>query len=225
MIIMNKKLKIRTVCLALALCSLCANPISAKPTKVIERGMTKEQVTTIYGRPLTSSFNETGETWQYEKSRGGLLDSRQVIITVNFSLDGKVVSYDEKIKDPMPATQNTSQSSTIPSVAYNIGYGRPSRSLTPEAFDILYNKVKKASFNSGKLDLIEVASLGGYFSCSQCAKIVSTFSFSDDKMKALTLMAPHITDPQNAADIYSQFTFGSDRDKAAEIVRGAGRTR
>ena len=71
--------------------------------------------------------------------------------------------------------------------------------------------------------MIEVAALGGYFSCSQCAKLVSIFSFTDGKMKALKLVAPHVTDPQNAADIYQQFTFGFDRDKAAEIVRGAGR--
>lgn len=223
---MKNNLKIRTVCLAFALCALCATPVLSKPTKVVERGMTKEQVTAIYGRPLTSSFNEKGETWHYEKSRGGLLDSRQVIITVDFNLDGTVVSYDERIKEPAPTTQNPSFSSTTSSsVGYSVGHGRPSRCLPPEAFDILFNKVKRASFDSGKLDLIEVASLGGYFSCSQCAKIVAIFSFSDAKLKALKLMAPHITDPQNAADIYSQFSFGSDRDKAAELVRGAGRAR
>lgn len=211
------------MCIAIALCVLCANPVSAKPTKAIERGMTKEQVTAIYGRPLTSSFNDTSETWKYEKARGGLFDSRVVLITVCFDLDGRVMSYDEKIKDSAPASSPSSSSASSSSI-YNLGYGnRHSRCLTPEAFDILYNKVKKASFDSGKLDLIEVAALGGYFSCSQCAKLVSIFSFTDAKMKALKLVAPHITDPYNAADIYRQFTFGSDRDKAAEIVRGAGR--
>lgn len=200
---------------------------SAKPTKTIERGMTKDEVTAIYGKPLTTSFNETSETWKYEKSRGGLF-GYDVLITVSFDLDGKVASYDEKVKEPAPQTQKPSTSSTTSSssaVGYNRGYGHPSRSLTPEAFDIMYNKVKRASFDSGKLDLIEVASLGGYFTCSQCAKIVSIFSFTDGKMKALRFMAPHLVDPQNAADIYRQFTFGSDRDKAAEVIRGAGNAR
>ena len=104
-----------------------------------------------------------------------------------------------------------------------MGYGRPARSLSPESFDILYNKVKNASFDQGKLDLIEVASLGGFFSCSQCAKLLSVFSFTDGKMKALRFVAPHVTDLQNAADIYSQFTFATDRDKAAEVIKSAGR--
>ena len=215
-------MKIRAIGIAIALCALCANPVSAKSTKAIARGMTKEQVTAIYGRPLTSSFNDMGETWKYEKARGGLFDSRVVLVTVCFDSDGRVVSYDEEIKEQAPASSSSVSSSS--SLSYNVGYGNHrSRCLTPEAFDILYNKVKRASFDSGKLDLIEVAALGGYFSCSQCAKLVSIFSFTDGKMKALKLVAPHIIDPQNAADIYRQFTFGSDRDKAAEIVRGAGR--
>mgnify|MGYP002517718960 CR=1 FL=1 len=218
---MKNCLNARAVCIAFALFALLANPVSAKPTKAIERGMTKEQVTAIYGRPLTSSFNETTETWQYEKSRGGLLDSRLVQITIRFDTDGKVASYDEKIKTPEPQISPSSSSSA--STVYNMGYGRSARCLSPEAFDILYNKVKKASFDSGKLDLIEVASLGGYFSCSQCAKLLSAFSFTDGKMKALRFVAPHVTDLQNAADIYSQFTFATDRDKAAEVIKNARR--
>ena len=210
----------RAICLTFVLFSLCLI-VSAKPAKVIERGMTKEQVTAIYGRPLTSSFNDTSETWQYVKSRGGLLDQYDVVITVSFNIEGRVASCDERIREQGP--QQSSSSSSSASI-YDADYGRcHSRCLAPEAFDILYNKVKKASFDSGKLDLIEVASLGGYFSCSQCAKLVSIFSFADSKMKVLKFVASHIVDPQNAADIYSQFTFGSDRDKAAELIKGARR--
>lgn len=220
---MRKSVKIRAISIAIALCALCANPLSAKPTKAIERGMTKDEVTAIYGRPKTSSFDDTSETWQYVKTRGGFFGD-DVLITVKFDKEGKVIGYDEKIKEPTPSASSSSTSSSSSSSSSIIGYGnRYSHCLSPEAFDILYNKIKRASFDSGKLDLIEVAALGGHFSCSQCAKLVSIFSFTDGKMKALKFVAPHITDPQNAADIYRQFTFGSDRDKAAEIVRGAGR--
>lgn len=95
--------------------------------------------------------------------------------------------------------------------------------LSDSKFSILYNKVKNASFDDRKFDLIEVASLGCYYSCQQVAKIITLFSFSDKKMKALQMMASHIVDPQNAADIYKQFTFSSDKDKAAEIIRYSGR--
>lgn len=59
------------------------------------------------------------------------------------------------------------------------------------------------------------------FSCRQTARIISIFSFTDDKLKALKLMAPRITDLHNAAEIYKQFTFSIDKDKAAEIIQNS----
>ena len=64
--------------------------------------------------------------------------------------------------------------------------------LSDEKFTILYNKVKNASFDAPKMDLIEVASLGAFYSCEQCASIMSIFSFGDKKLAALRLMAPRI---------------------------------
>lgn len=103
------------------------------------------------------------------------------------------------------------------------GFHRHGDCLSDSKFSVLYNKVKNASFDDRKFDLIEVASLGCYYSCQQVAKIITLFSFSDKKMKALQMMASHIVDPQNTADIYKQFTFSSDKDKAAEIIRYSGR--
>ena len=64
--------------------------------------------------------------------------------------------------------------------------------LSDEKFTILYNKVKNASFDDRKMDLIEVASLGAFYSCEQCASIMSIFSFGDKKLAALRLMTPRI---------------------------------
>lgn len=94
-----------------------------------------------------------------------------------------------------------------------------SYSLSNQAFSILYNKVKKASFDDNKLDLIEVASLGCYYSCSQTIRMMKIFTFADERLKVLNLMAPRIVDPQNAIDIYKLFSFDSDKDKAGEIMR------
>lgn len=94
-----------------------------------------------------------------------------------------------------------------------------SYSLSNQAFSILYNKVKKASFDDNKLDLIEVASLGCYYSCSQTIRMMKIFTFADERLKVLNLMAPRIVDPQNAIDIYKLFSFDSDKDKTGEIMR------
>ena len=70
--------------------------------------------------------------------------------------------------------------------------------LSDEKFAILYDKVKNASFDDRKIDLIEVASLGAFYSCEQCASIMGIFSFGDKKLAALRLMAPRIIDHRHA---------------------------
>ena len=97
--------------------------------------------------------------------------------------------------------------------------------LSDEKFAILYDKVKNASFDDRKIDLIEVASLGAFYSCEQCASIMSIFSFGDKKLAALRLMAPRIIDPHRAYLIYDKLTFQSEKDEAARIIGGCGKHR
>jgi len=91
--------------------------------------------------------------------------------------------------------------------------------LSNETFSILYNKVKKASFDDNKYDLIEVASLGCNYSCQQVVRMMKIFSFSDERLKVLRMMASRIVDVQNAADIYQLFSFDSEKQKAGEILK------
>ncbi|MGN1230246.1 MAG: DUF4476 domain-containing protein [Prevotella sp.] len=97
--------------------------------------------------------------------------------------------------------------------------------LSDEKFTILYNKVKNASFDDPKMDLIEVASLGAFYSSEQCTSIMSIFSFSDKKLAALRQMAPRIIDPHRAYMIYDILTFQSEKDEAARIIGGCGNNR
>ena len=101
-----------------------------------------------------------------------------------------------------------------PCIEMNYGY-----CLDDASFNILYNKVKKASFDDNKFDLIEVASLGCYYSCAQVVRIMKIFPFDDEQLKALKMMAPHIVDFQNTGLIYKVFSFDSEKDKAEEIIR------
>ena len=94
--------------------------------------------------------------------------------------------------------------------------------LSDDKFAILYNKVKNTSFDDRKMDLIEVASLGAFYSCEQCALIMGVFSFGDKQLAALRLMAPRIVDPHRAYLIYEKLTFQSEKDEAARIIGGCG---
>ena len=194
---------------------------SAKGKRNVERGMTKQEVIAILGKPKLTSFDMYGDKWEYDKYNNLFGDSKY--ITVFFDRNGKVVQYDTRIIEPNSQTSNVQQPQHPTPPLYDgrcdpdgrMDYGY---CLDDASFSKLYNKVKKASFDDNKFDLIEVASLGCYYSCNQVARIMKIFPFDDEQLKALRMMAPHIVDPQNAIVIYQLFSFDSEKQKVGEIL-------
>ena len=196
---------------------------SAKGKRNVERGMTKQEVIAILGEPKLTSFDMYGDKWEYAKYNNLFGDSKY--ITVFFDRNGKVVQYDTRIIEPNSQTSNVQQPHPTPPLydgrcdpdgRMDYGY-----CLDDASFSKLYNKVKKASFDDNKFDLIEVASLGCYYSCAQVVRIMKIFPFDDEQLKALKMMAPHIVDLQNTGLIYKVFSFDSEKDKAEEIIRNS----
>lgn len=85
-------------------------------------------------------------------------------------------------------------------------------------FQYLYKTIKKKSFAKDRLELLSVGVLDNYFSCRQCAKIMSLYSFDDDKLEVLDIMADHIVDVENADTILKSFKFDSNQRKAANLL-------
>lgn len=201
---------------------------SAKGKRNVERGMTKQEVIAILGEPKLTSFNIYGDKWEYAKNTNLFGDSKY--ITVFFDRSGKVVEYNTRIiesnsRQPNGRQPQQPQQPQQPSLPpYDGGY-YPNGGMNYDyclddaSFSKLYNKIKKTTFDDNKFDLIEVASLGCYYSCTQVVRIMKIFSFDDSKMKVLSMMAPRIVDLQNATDIYRIFTFDSDKEKAVNILR------
>lgn len=195
---------------------------SAKGKRNVERGMTKQEVIAILGEPKLTSFNIYGDKWEYAKNNNLFGDSKY--ITVFFDRSGKVVEYNTRIIESNSQTSNVQQPQHPTPPIYDgrcdpdgrMDYGY---CLDDASFSKLYNKIKKTNFDDNKFDLIEVASLGCYYSCTQVVRIMKIFSFDDSKIKVLSMMAPRIVDLQNATDIYRIFTFDSDKEKAANILR------
>ena len=197
---------------------------SAKGKRNVERGMTKQEVIAILGEPKLTSFDMYGDKWEYDKYNYLFGDSKY--ITVFFDRNGKVVQYDTRIIEPNSQTSNVQQPQHPTPPIYDgkcdpdgrMDYGY---CLDDASFSKLYNKVKQASFNDNKFDLIEVASLGCYYSCAQVVRIMKIFPFDDEQLKALKMMAPHIVDLQNTDLIYKVFSFDSEKEKAEEIIRNS----
>ena len=197
---------------------------SAKGKRNVERGMTKQEVIAILGEPKLTSFDMYGDKWEYDKYNYLFGDYKY--ITVFFDRNGKVVQYNTRIIEPNSQQSNAQQPQHPTPPLYDgrcdpddrMDYGY---SLDDASFSKLYNKVKQASFNDNKFDLIDVASLGCYYSCAQVVRIMKIFPFDDEQLKALKMMAPHIVDLQNTGLIYKVFSFDSEKEKAEEIIRNS----
>ena len=220
---MKKNEVMALITTAILMFAVCLSA-SAKGKRNVERGMTKQEVIAILGEPKLTSFDMYGDKWEYDKYNYLFGDSKY--ITVFFDRNGKVVQYDTRIIEPNSQTSNVQQPQHPTPPIYDgrcdpdgrMDYGY---CLDDASFSKLYNKVKQASFNDNKFDLIEVASLGCYYSCTQVVRIMKIFPFDDEQLKALKMMAPHIVDLQNTGLIYQVFSFDSEKAKAEEIIRNS----
>ena len=90
--------------------------------------------------------------------------------------------------------------------------------MNEKDFQFLYKTVKKKSFDKDRLEILRVGVLDNYFTCRQCARLMSLYKFDDDKLKILRIMAGHLVDKNNHNDILKQFDFDSNRRKALDIL-------
>ena len=90
--------------------------------------------------------------------------------------------------------------------------------MNEKDFQFLYKTVKKKSFDKDRLEILRVGVLDNYFTCRQCARLMSLYKFDDDKLKILRIMAGHLVDMNNHNDILKQFDFDSNRRKALDIL-------
>lgn len=129
------------------------------------------------------------------------------------------------------ASNNTmmdKQAGTITSSLLQRKPGNPHHSQRPHRhssevmnegdFLYLYEKVKNKPFKDDKLELLSVGVLSNQFTCRQCIKIMSIFTFDDDKLKALEIMSGHLVDRENHDKILEALTFSSSKDKAKNIL-------
>ena len=80
---------------------------SAKTKKIVERGMTKQEVIEIMGQPKLTSFDAYGDRWEFYKMNALTGESKRIV--VGFDLNGKVVAYnmsyvDDNIQQPAPSS-------------------------------------------------------------------------------------------------------------------------
>lgn len=204
------------VCLALGSCGTTTNSALMK----VHKGMAQSEVKRVLGTPDYRRFNPEGEQWEYLNEN--LLTGRNTVVVVDF-VDGRVVNLDSfNARLPVPVAEVCPPVVEVVEPAPAPYVERPHRegallprrrAMQPEDFDRLYNKVKQKDFRDEQLELLSVGVADRYFSCSQCARLLSIFTWDDDRIKALNMMIDRLVDRENGEQIARTFDSMFKRDE------------
>lgn len=203
--------------LACGLCALmssCGSTLTLKNNNdfmQIKQGMTQAEVREILGKPSYQRFNENMEQWEYQKTHA--ISGQETTILVDF-IDGHVSSMDSFNTTPMTVTP--APAPPVETIVIEKPQ-RPNKHLRPmnkEAFSNLYETIKRKSFDDERMELLSVGIVKSYFSCDQCAGLISLFTWDDNKMKAIDLMADRLVDPENGEVIVKQLSSMFKQDDA-----------
>lgn len=178
----------------------------------IQKGMSKEEITSILGQPMHRSFDHEVEGWTYEKNIIG--SPGMTVIALEF-VDDKLTYMDsyEKYTNPPVAVYPTVE--VPPSRPPHITTGRVMNEADFQAFQ---NKVKSKPFKDDQLKLLEIGIANKNLSCRQCVRMMSIYRFDDDKLEMLKILAPSIVDRENYDEIIDALDFISSADKARKIL-------
>ncbi|AKQ64498.1 hypothetical protein A176_001410 [Myxococcus hansupus] len=78
--------------------------------------------------------------------------------------------------------------------------------------------ISRHSFTEDKMRVLNSATQNNFFLVSQVGQFLGHFQFSQDKLAVVRLLKPAILDMQNSHQLYSYFTFSSDKKKLEEIL-------
>ena len=118
------------------------------------------------------------------------------MIIVSFEND-KVVALDSFASPYIPATPVSVDPASVTPVSVEPIYVDPLepgciRRMRSADFMHFYEKVKLKAFKDDQFEMMAAVADKHSLSCRQCARLMSLFSFDDDKMKVLYLFASNI---------------------------------
>lgn len=188
----------------------------------IHKGMTQEEVTKLLGHPDYRRFDEQGEQWEYRKGGGIGHYGTTILIDFKNNLVSNLDSFESVPTPPAVAVCPPAQvESTVapPRPPHHNGHRPNYPQITSDNdFQQLYNKIKQKPFKDEQLDILSLAAGHRWFSCQQCVRLMSIYTFDDDKLKVLQILATRIADKENYDKIINSLDFLSSEDKAKEML-------
>ena len=192
-------------------CTSCSNLFYDTTPDVLQRiqkGMSKQGITQILGSPQYRRFDQNIEEWEYTKVLPG--SSGRTSIIVSFEGD-KVVAMDSFAAPQLSVYVPNEVSVSSPTIFV--------RGMRSADFQRFYNDVKARGFKDTQLEMMEELAVDNSLSCHQCARLMSLYTFDDDKMKVLRIFAPHIADKENYEEILQELTSLFKRNDAKALLK------
>lgn len=215
--------RLKQTLLALTICTLvisCSLTTSSTIMKV-QRGMSQEEVSHLLGKPDFRRFDNGSEQWEYTKTN--VSTAANTVIIIDF-VDGMVTnmdSFESNITPPPVAVCPPNEIITVvpPNHPDHSGPHRPKhKAMNPHDFENLYKKVKNKAFKDDQMELLSVGVVNNYFTCKQTARLMSIFTWDDEKMKVLRMVSNRIVDRENGKEIIKTLDSLFKQDDARKIL-------
>lgn len=186
----------------------------------IKQGMSPQEITQLLGKPEYRRLDYDIEEWEYRKKLN-FLDSEETVIIIRFENERLIYLDSFKARERQPQTPVASVTPPPPSPVV-IGIERPSSPIGPpmsdNRFEEFYDDAKSYIFKSEQMQFIRSGVKNKRFTCRQCARMMSLFTFDDDKFKIIKIFAPYLTDKENYDVITDYFLLSSDREKVLKAL-------
>lgn len=210
-----KQTLLLALCLTVSSCGLTTSSTIMK----VQKGMSQEEVAHLLGTPDFRRFDGGTEQWEYSKMN--MSTGTNATIIVDF-IDGQVTNMDsfngEIPAPPVAVCPPASEIITIEPPRYPASHSPRHQAMSPQDFENLYNKVKRKAFTDDRMELLAVGIVNSYFTCNQCARLMSIFTWDDEKMKVLIMIADRIIDRKNGEQIVKTLDSLFKQDDARKIL-------
>lgn len=181
--------------------------------------MTPDEVAKILGNPSNRRFDSEGEQWEYKRMDSPDYYSYIVIDFVNDQVVAMNTFDKDIIKPPVIHVPNASATPPVILPTLPVHQGTyDNLQMNDREFELFYNKIKKEPFDDKKMEFLEIGTTNSYFTCLQCRKIITLFTFEKEKMKVVQIMRKKVIDMQNIEQITDCFPFESEKEKVRRII-------
>ena len=90
--------------------------------------------------------------------------------------------------------------------------------MSEEKFLQLIDMLKKAPFESDRMDIVRTAAKDNFFTSEQVRKIMETFQFDENRIRVARILYPRVVDRENFFVVYSALDHSSSREELRKWI-------